>query len=63
MAHHLLFEVKEVIGLVNEEDLQSRATQVVSPQMDLSDLRKGPFEVVAHTFRKQVDKLVEITVQ
>lgn len=52
MTHHLFLEVKEVVGLVDEEDLQSRASQVISPQVDLSDLRKGPFKVVAHAFRK-----------
>ena len=50
---HLLLEVQEVIGLVDEEDLQSRAAEVISPQMDLSDLRKRPFEVVAHSLRKE----------
>ena len=55
MAHHLLLEVEEVICLVDEEDLQSRASQVISSQVDLSDLREGPFEVVAHSFRKQAD--------
>ena len=52
MAYHLLLEVEEVIGLVDEEDLQSRTPQVVTSQVDLSDLRQGPFEVMAHSFGK-----------
>lgn len=38
MVHHLFFEVEEVVGLVDEEDLQSRAAQVVSSEVDLSYL-------------------------
>ena len=55
MAHHLFLEVEEVVCLVDEEDLESRAAQIKSAQVDLSDLREGPFEVVAHSFRKQAD--------
>lgn len=55
MAHHLFLEVEEVICLVDEEDLQSRATQVISSQVDLSDLREGPFEVMANSFKKKAD--------
>lgn len=50
---HLFLKVEEVIGLVDEEDLQSRAAQVVTPQVDLPDLREGPLEVVAHSLGNQ----------
>lgn len=53
MDRHLFLKVEEVIGLVDEEDLQSRAAQVVTPQVDLSDLREGPLEVVAHSLGNQ----------
>lgn len=56
MTHHLFLEVEEIIGLVDEEDLQSGATQVITTQVNLSDLRQRPFEVVAHSFRKQADR-------
>lgn len=48
LGAHLLLEVEEVIGLVDEEDLQGRAPQVVAPQVHLTDLGQGPLEVVAH---------------
>lgn len=56
MFPHLFLKVKEVVCLVDEEDLQSRATQVISSQVDLSDLSQGPLEVMAHTFRKQAHR-------
>lgn len=42
---YLLIEVEEVVGLIRKEDLQSWPPQVVPTQMDLSNLRKVPFEI------------------
>lgn len=50
MAHHLFLKVEEVIRLVDEEDLQGGATQVVPSEVDLSYLGQRPFEVVTHSF-------------
>lgn len=49
---HLLCEVEEVVGLVDEEDLQSGASEVVPAQVDLSDLRQRPFKVLSYTCEK-----------
>ena len=51
---HLLLEVEEVGGLVDEEDLQSRAAQVVPPQVDLADQRQRPLEVITNAFRSDI---------
>lgn len=45
---HLFLKVEEVVGLVDKEDLQGRAPQIVAPQVHLADLGKGPLKVVAH---------------
>lgn len=47
--HHLLSEVDEVMSLVYEEQLQSRPSQVVAPQMDFSELRQWSLEVKPDT--------------
>ncbi len=47
----LLLEVQEVVGLVDEKDLQSRAPEVVPAQVNLSDLRQRPFKVLTHTWK------------
>lgn len=54
MGIHLLLKVEEVVGLVNEEDLQSRAAQVVASQVDLSDLSQRPFEIMAYTLQTEI---------
>lgn len=43
--HHLLPEVDEVVSLIYEEELQRRASQVVAPQMDFSELGQRPLEI------------------
>lgn len=52
--HNLLSEVDEVVCLVDEEELQRRAPQVVSPQMDLSELRQRPLEIISDPCRRQI---------
>ncbi len=47
----LLLEVQEVVGLVDEKDLQSRAPEVVPAQVNLSDLRQRPFKVLTYTWK------------
>lgn len=49
--HHLFFEVEEVVGLVDEEELERRATQVVAAQVDLAQVGQRAFEVVADAWQ------------
>lgn len=49
--HHLLLEVEEVVGLVDEEELECGAAQVVAAQVDLTQVGQGALEVVADPCR------------
>lgn len=49
---YLFFKIEEIIGLIDEEDLQRWAPQVVTPEVNFSDLRQRPFEVVALSFSR-----------
>lgn len=48
---HLLSEVEEVVGLVDEEELEGGAAQVVAAQVHLAQVRQGALEVVADPCR------------
>lgn len=52
---HLLFEVEEVVGLVDEEELKCRAAQVVAAQVDLAQVGQGALEVVANPCRDSTE--------
>ena len=45
--HYHFLEIEEVIGLVDEEELQSRPAEVVAAKMHFPELRQGALEVVA----------------
>ena len=44
--HYFLLEVKEVVGLVNQKELESTSTQVVTPEVDFSQLRNRALEIL-----------------
>ena len=44
-----VLEVDEIVGLVDEEHLNGTSPQVVSSQMDFSQMWKGPLEVLSKT--------------
>lgn len=43
---YLLLEVEEIIGLINEEDLESTSPKIVPAEMYFPEFRQGQFEVM-----------------
>lgn len=47
---HLFLEVEKVIGLVNEEEFQSRSAEVVATEVQLPKLREGALEIITNSW-------------
>lgn len=62
-CHHLFPEVEEVVGLVNEEELERGAAQVVAAQVDLAQVGQGALEVVTDPCRdEETHNIVGVTI-
>jgi hypothetical protein len=54
-----VWEVEEVVGLVNEEEFERRTPQVETPQVDLTQLGQGAPEVMADACRATKNRYKE----